>query len=96
MGSEGPCGPKTCKWKKSHGMEAQPNQSVAAIFGEWQADEFLCSKGARGYLANIGKKASLNRAEVSHNANVLAPIIRHLGFLSYLFQRTVHVEIIFG
>lgn len=90
MGSERPCGPnkETFKWK-SHGMEAQPNESVAAIFAEWRVDEMLCSRGARGYLANIGKKASLNRHEVAHNANALAPVIRHLGFSSHLFQSAV-------
>ena len=62
-------------------MQAQ-NTEAGLIFQEWQGDEVLCGRASRGFMANIGKKKSLNRAEVAHNFKILIPIVRHLGFLS--------------
>jgi hypothetical protein len=53
------------------------------VFNEWQSDDMLLSRASRGFMANIGKKKSLNRAEVAHNKNLLAPVIRHMGFLPF-------------
>ena len=78
-------GPKSFQGKNFVGsMQAQNTQNTEAglIFQEWQGDEVLCGRALRGFMANIGKKKSLNRAEVAHNFKILIPIVRHLGFLS--------------
>ena len=53
------------------------------VFREWQSDEILLGRASRGFMANIGKKKSLNRAEVAHNKTLVAPVIRHMGFLPF-------------
>lgn len=56
------------------------------VFEEWKGSEALCNNAAKACLASIGKKESSNRAEVSHNHHeILAPILRHIGFLLQLF-----------
>lgn len=62
-------------------MEGRSSPSAGEIFNEWKSSDALCARGSRGYLANIAKNRELNRAEVAHNYEILAPIIRHLGFL---------------
>lgn len=56
------------------------------IFEEWKANESLCHNAAKACLTQIGKKENLNRAEVSHNHEILAPVIHHIGYLIYLIQ----------
>lgn len=59
---------------------------AVSVFEEWKANESLCQNAAKACLAQIGKKDNLNRAEVSHNHEVLAPVVRHIGYLIYLVQ----------
>ena len=59
----------------------QATETAAAIFADWQKDETLVTRASRGFICNIGKKKSLNRSEVAHNKDALAPVIRHIGFL---------------
>ena len=61
------------------------SQVACRVFNDWQCDEMLLGRASRGFMANIGKKKSLNRAEVAHNKNLLAPVIRHMGFLPFNF-----------
>ena len=62
-------------------MQAASNPAIGEIFNEWRADDLLCGRASRGFMANIGKRKKLNRLEVAHNAHVLAPVLRHLGAL---------------
>ena len=62
-------------------MQAASHPAVGEIFSEWRADDVLCGRASRGFMANIGKRKKLNRLEVAHNAHILAPVIRHLGAL---------------
>ena len=59
---------------------------AVSVFEEWKANESLCHNAAKACLTQIGKKENLNRAEVSHNHKVLAPVIHHIGYLIYLIQ----------
>lgn len=61
----------------------QATETASAIFAEWQKDETLLARASRGFICTIGKKKSLNRSEVAHNKDALAPVIRHIGFLPY-------------
>ena len=54
---------------------------VANVVAEWQSQEKLVLLGAGGVMAKVGNQ-ELDREDIHSNVEVLAPIVRHLGFLA--------------
>ena len=77
-------------------MQAASHPAVGEIFSEWRADDVLCGRASRGFMANIGKRKKLNRLEVAHNAHILAPVIRHLGALIGYYSRSFSLSLSCG
>ena len=59
----------------------QYSEVATLVFDEWRKSELLVQHGSRCYLAQIGRKDGVNRAEVAANHDLLAPVLRHIGFL---------------
>ena len=62
-------------------MAAAYSQAAVEVFEEWKASDQMCHTGAKMYLASIGRKDSVDRGEVAENLFLLAPVLRHMGFL---------------
>ena len=60
--------------------------AVNSVVQEWRSMPDLCNYAAAGIVAKVGKRSDLDRLEVSQNAQLLKPIIQHLGDLS------VHID----
>lgn len=74
-----------CFWPKLAGFaemaKDQYSELATLVFDEWKKSELLVQHGSRCYLAQIGRKDGVNRAEVAANHDLLAPVLRHIGFL---------------
>lgn len=74
-----------CFWPKLAGFaemaKDQYSELATLVFDEWKKSELLVQHGSRCYLAQIGRKDGVNRAEVAPNHDLLAPVLRHIGFL---------------
>lgn len=62
-------------------MAAAYSQAAVDVFEEWKATDHLCHMGAKMYLASIGRKDNVDRAEIVENHLLLAPVLAHMGFL---------------
>lgn len=62
-------------------MAAAYSQAAVDVFEEWKATDHLCHMGAKMYLASIGRKDNVDRAEIAENHLLLAPVLAHMGFL---------------
>ena len=60
---------------------------VGALVGQWKKSNDLVVFGASGCICKIGKSTDINRREVCQNAEVLEPVIVHLGFLDKNWKR---------
>ena len=58
--------------------------AVREAVKEWKGMPDLVEFSARGYMCRVGKKEAIDRAEVSANAQVLRPVVKHLGPLPKL------------
>jgi len=59
-----------------------PMDAVGAVVADWKSNENLVLLAAGGIMAKVGNHSDLDRNELDSNKDVLAPIVRHLGFLA--------------
>lgn len=59
-----------------------PADSIAAVVGEWKANDKLIKQASTAIMAVVGKKSDITRREVVANHEILQPIVKHLGFQS--------------
>ena len=55
---------------------------VVAILKAWKENAVLCKTATTGIMASVGKTDKITRKEVAINADLLAPVVLHLGVLS--------------
>lgn len=55
--------------------------AVREVVKEWKGMPDLVDFSAKGYMCKVGKKETIDRAEVNANAEVLGPPVKHLGLL---------------
>lgn len=56
---------------------------VGSVFLQWKQMPKLVLAAAGGCICKIGSADDLDRKEVCQNEEVLAPVIKHLGFLAH-------------
>ena len=55
---------------------------VGFVIAQWKKPPALVEQAAGGMMCKIGSQKDLNRLEVCQNAEILEPVIQHLGVLS--------------
>ena len=56
-----------------------PAESIAAVVGEWKANDKLVKQASTAVMAVVGKRSELSRKEVCANHEILIPVVKHLG-----------------
>ena len=65
-----------------------PADSIAAVVGEWKANDKLIKQASTAIMAVVGKKSEITRKEVVANHEILQPVVKHLGFQSQKIYST--------
>ena len=80
-------GPISC----DPGSMDPPTDAVGAVVADWKSNDKLILVAAGGIMAKVGNHSDLDRDELDSNKDVLAPIVRHLGFLASIHFAQVSV-----